>query len=200
MGDIFTQVSREGSRVVFTHPENAIRILQLRSNMHHLVYLNPHNWGSEYFIGLLLSFFVERGDVTYDEILYGSITEQDIDRISAKYGIGYPTNLLRGSFFEMEHFGLLDKVQARVQSFKDIGEVVFMKQIPGFSPGTKYMARTPYGVVKPLEDLFPSEHTQMKTLSGQNQGHAVYSLGANGRARLKSAPEFLEWMRKQSAL
>ena len=100
----------------------------------------------------------------------------------------------------MEHFGLLVEAQARVQSLKDAGEVVFMKQIPGFSPGTKYMARTPYGVVKPLEEFFPSDHFHMKARSKQNQGYAVYSLGVGGANRLKSAPEFSEWMRKQSAL
>ena len=71
-----------------------------------------------------------------------------------------------------------------------------MKQIPGFSPGTKYMARTPHGVVKPLEEFFPTEHFHMKARSRQNQGYVVYNLGANGRSRLKNAPEFLEWMRK----
>ena len=67
---------------MFTNPDRAIRILRLRAVMHHLVYFNPYNWALEHYIGLILKYLVDQGDLSMNTLLYEEWGEIDIDRLA----------------------------------------------------------------------------------------------------------------------
>jgi len=197
--DIFLCVKREWDNVVFTDARKLLCLLKLRANMHQLIYLNSNNWANEYLYGLIIAFLIENNKLTYEDILYWEVTEWDIDKKLTSMWLKWDiSNLTTEKIFTTHSFRTEEEAQEEINKRKSQNEIVFVKKVPGFSSGGKYLVQWSDKKTRSISEEYPHIDEAMKITSSQTSCYAVYGLSDFWKTRLSKISGFIEFLKSKS--
>ncbi|MEI8091262.1 MAG: hypothetical protein WCG98_03260 [bacterium] len=148
--DTIMEISVQGDQIIFGNGEKLKDVLEIRANMHNLVYLSPYLWTREEYFGLLFQYLVEEGHLTIEQLQKGvngqrlTINEEVINQFYQQGIIDHDPSVTY-DFFDVQICDTAQQALAQLQELKltmNPHLPIHYLKVPSFKPGTQYLTRS----------------------------------------------------------
>lgn len=177
--DIILHIKIDEDRLICDDSQKLANLLEIRANMHNLIYLNENLRAREYYIWLVLQFLVEKGYYTKEELQYGRTTDwwihnSDLEKFCRgdhKVIPFKPDSF--DNFFDVTYYDDLETLKSSILEWESLAKCFIMKT-PAFKWGTDRLVYGNDGItIQTLAEALPEQTARINELAQNTQGFYI---------------------------